>query len=493
LDWVLANRAAYNIRAVNMSFGEANSYHTANCGDNAFLRNAFSQPFAAMRQARIMPVIAAGNFAVTGATVSGGVITGGTFRDGIAWPACTAGAVAVGATYDSTFSTTLNWGGAASPTCSDASPPADTIACISQDSAQLDVLAPGARIVAGGRNMSGTSQATPHVSGAVAVLAQANPTATADQMESFIKTSAVTVTDSRAGSPGRSHPRLDLPSALRAAVPVPNDNRSAATSLAGWGGRLEQLTWAASSEPGEPAHAGSAAGASVWFTWTAPRPGNAVFSTAGSEFDTLVAVYAPGSATALASANGTGASLVQVGVNAGDVLHIAVDGDRSAVTGLSGTGRLRLTWNLPNDNFAQAWPIFPGVAEAGSNINATREIGEPHHCSDTFATASVWYRWTAAASGTARMRASGQYLLCVAVYRSAGAASPPPALGQLVGVASGADDSGPPIDFTFTATAGSTYWIAVDGVSVETGCSPTTGQCNYTTPSGTFRLELAAQ
>jgi hypothetical protein len=41
---------------------------------------------------------------------------------------------------------------------------------------------------------------------------------------------------------GRSHPRLDLLAAMRAPVPVPNDSRSAARVLPGWGGLLTQTT-----------------------------------------------------------------------------------------------------------------------------------------------------------------------------------------------------------------------------------------------------------
>jgi len=44
-------------------------------------------------------------------------------------------------------------------------------------------------------------------------------------------------------------------------------------------------------EPGEPRHAGTDSTRSVWWTWTAPITGSFALSTAGSTFDTLVAVY----------------------------------------------------------------------------------------------------------------------------------------------------------------------------------------------------------
>src|SRR5439155_3299980 len=47
----------------------------------------------------------------------------------------------------------------------------------------------------------------------------------------------------------------------------------------------------ATSEPDEPKHAGKTGGSSVWMSWTAPGSGIATFSTLGSTFDTLLAVY----------------------------------------------------------------------------------------------------------------------------------------------------------------------------------------------------------
>jgi hypothetical protein len=47
----------------------------------------------------------------------------------------------------------------------------------------------------------------------------------------------------------------------------------------------------ASLESGEPLHGGKPGGKSIWYTWTPPGTGIATFSTAGSGFDTLMAVY----------------------------------------------------------------------------------------------------------------------------------------------------------------------------------------------------------
>jgi hypothetical protein len=47
----------------------------------------------------------------------------------------------------------------------------------------------------------------------------------------------------------------------------------------------------ASSEPGEPRHAGKVGGRSIWYKWFAPDNGIVTFETTGSSFDTLLAVY----------------------------------------------------------------------------------------------------------------------------------------------------------------------------------------------------------
>jgi hypothetical protein len=472
LDWVLNNRSARNIRAVNMSFGNRRTYYTSECGDQLFWRNPYSIVFLTLRQAGTLPVVAAGNDAAAM----------GSFTDGLAYPACTAGAVAVGAVYSS------NQGPMAWASCTDSATTADQFTCFSQDSPLVDVIAPGASITAAGNTQGGTSQAAPHVAGAFAVLAAARPFSTADELESFVKTSPTTLTDPRTG---RTHPRLDLAAAVRAAAPVPNDDRAAARTLTGWGGQLDQTTWTATKEGGEQNHAGNPGGASVWFRWTATQAGTAVFATAGSDFDTLLAAYRDTGTTLVTLAEnddvaGTGLqSLVSFPVSAGDTVLVAVDGKR-LTSGFPVGGRLHLSWNLPNDNFAGALPITQGGTIGGANIGATQEAGEPMHCGDTYATASVWYRWLGVA-GTMRVQATSTQFLCVAVYHST---LTTPTFGQLGPVADGVYDSPYPIDFTFPVVSGMQYWIAVDGISVETGCNPVTGQCNWTTPTGTFTLTL---
>ncbi len=102
----------------------------------------------------------------------------------------------------------------------------------------------------------------------------------------------------------------------------------------------------ASKEPGEPNHAGKPGGKSVWLRWIAPASGIATFSTLGSTFDTLLAVYTGttiASLTAVAADEDRGGFLTsQTAFNAvaGTEYSIAVDGFAGA------SGNIVLSWSL---------------------------------------------------------------------------------------------------------------------------------------------------
>ncbi len=476
LNWVLASRYAHNIVAVNMSWGKAD-YFLGNCTTPSPFHGAFQ----ALRQARTMPIVAAGNHA----------FRGGSFRQGVSRPACVPGAIAVGGTYPATNTT----GDEKWADCTDTAPVmVDTMPCSSASGPRLDVLAPGANIQSLGINRNGTSVAAPHVAALSAILSSINPYASAHQLETQLKTSSVFVADQRTIE---VHPRLNFPDAIRAAAPVPNDSRANPLALTTWSGRTSQTTWAATKEPGEADHGGNAGGASAWFRWMPDRDATVEFSTIGSDFNTLLAVYrveSNGSSTLLGEDDDSGpsnaeTSIVTVQVRAGETIEIAADGFRHPGIAFPRTGHLRLNWNLPNDNLKDAMPFFSyGSSQFGANIAATKQYGEPHHCDDLFSGASVWYAWSPTADGPARVRASGSQMYCVHVYETPSTVSNPD-FSALTSVGWGVDDQGYPIDFTFQARSGKSYWIAVDGVSIETVCTPT-GQCYYTTPTGTFTLRL---
>jgi hypothetical protein len=198
INFTVANQATYNVRAMNLSLASGNDYQASQCSEGT---NPYVAAFAGARAVGITPVVAAGNDA----------FSGGTYHIGIAHPACTPGAVSVGAVYDSNVGT-QSWG-QAPDTCTDSTTAADMITCFSQTASYLTLLGPGAMIVAAGITMGGTSQASPHVAGAAAVLAGVNPAATVTTIQSALSTTGPLVFDPLINM---NFHRLDLPAAIAA-------------------------------------------------------------------------------------------------------------------------------------------------------------------------------------------------------------------------------------------------------------------------------------
>jgi uncharacterized repeat protein (TIGR01451 family)/uncharacterized delta-60 repeat protein len=123
-----------------------------------------------------------------------------------------------------------------------------------------------------------------------------------------------------------------------------NDNFANATSIAGIAGSTSGTSASATKESGEPLHAGDAGGGSVWFYWTAPVNGHVTFTTAGSGFDTLLAVYtgsAVNSLTPIAADDDSGpgsTSSLTFSAVAGTIYRIAIDGFGGA------RGNYSLSW-----------------------------------------------------------------------------------------------------------------------------------------------------
>ncbi|HEU5063757.1 MAG TPA: PKD domain-containing protein [Solirubrobacterales bacterium] len=223
----------------------------------------------------------------------------------------------------------------------------------------------------------------------------------------------------------------------------------------------------ASKETGEGDHAGEPGGASVWFSWTAAESGPVTLATCASEgLDPALAVYSGGSLAALApvAAAGGGAprpcsagdAAVRFEAAAGTTYRIAVDGEE----GSEGTFGLKLVTreNAPaNDAFDAARQVSGGLPRylSGSNLDASREAGEPEHAGGPGA-ASVWYSWTADANGKAQVQVCGSSLgePLLGVYTGS-------TLAALTEVGSGAPGGCGSVEFE--AAAGTTYRIAVDG------------------------------
>ncbi|MBA3866594.1 MAG: PPC domain-containing protein [Solirubrobacterales bacterium] len=124
-----------------------------------------------------------------------------------------------------------------------------------------------------------------------------------------------------------------------------------------------------------------------------------------------------------------------------------------------------------NDDFANASVLSPTlpVTGSGSNQEATKEAGEPDHAGDPGGH-SVWHSWTPTVSGPVGISTPGcfnSFPALVAVYTGS-------AVNALTPVA-GNQGLPTPVCFgesaevEFTASAGTTYWIAIDGRSGAQG------------------------
>ena len=113
----------------------------------------------------------------------------------------------------------------------------------------------------------------------------------------------------------------------------------------------------ATSEPSEPNHAGETVRRSVWWKFTAQETVSLALGTAGSDFDTVLAVYKGASLTNLSivatndDANGQLTSSVLFRAIAGETYFVAVDGVDAAV------GSIHLGLGLAGSTEVPAWEL----------------------------------------------------------------------------------------------------------------------------------------
>lgn len=181
IDWLVANQAVLNVKIINMSLG--GGAYRGECDQADANTMLFAKAVNAARQAGITLFAAAGNDGYT---------------DQLMLPACLSGVLAVGNIYD-VPGAGYNWGVCADPVVAE-----DQVACSSNSSAKLDLLAPGVQIMAAGLGgsttvKSGTSMSSPHAAAAAALMLEAQPDLTPDQVEATMKSTGVPVRDQRNG------------------------------------------------------------------------------------------------------------------------------------------------------------------------------------------------------------------------------------------------------------------------------------------------------
>jgi hypothetical protein len=257
---------------------------------------------------------------------------------------------------------------------------------------------------------------------------------------------------------------------LHSATAATNDSFAARAALTGSSASVAASTIVATRESGEPTHGGPGS-RSVWWTWTAPDNGTLNLSTVGSTFDTLLSIYTGTAVAALTriaaddDSGGDFTSSLSTAVTRGTVYQIAVDGFGAA------DGRARLSLGFlaagarpANDNFASRAALSGSpVTLVTSSLGGTKETGEPNHAG-SYGGSSLWWSWTAPGDGGVSVSTEGSnFDTVLAVYTGTSFTALSPVA---------ADDDGGENNtsrVSFSARAGTTYMIAVDGYNRAAG------------------------
>jgi subtilisin family serine protease len=438
-DMAIAN-PAWNIRSVNMSIGGGS--YTEYCDSN---NSGFRDVLNRLRTRKISTVVAAGNEYQSSAMSS---------------PGCYSSVYSVAATNRL----------------------GDTIAYYSNISSVTRLFGPGGDVYNGGGVVSsvlgslyeayqGTSMATPHVAGAIAALATKFPGTDISVIEDALRRTGVSVTDTRVTG-GFTLPRMRVDAAatfLQAPTIPPQDAWSKAKSITAANRVYMGSTTGATRESGEPTNGSSSAG-SIWYKIKLPTTQKLTLSTFGSNFDTVLSVYTGSAVNALTlknqNDNGGAAgelwSRVTFLAQANVTYSVAIVAKSASKPGIV---RFSVIGLPANDDFAAARTVSVSstalTLASGTNVNATIQTGEPL----ASRAASVWWKFTAPVAGSftidtigSALPNGGSFDTVLGVYTGS-------AVNALTQVAFNDDAVGSASRVTFTATQGTTYYVAVAGYS----------------------------
>jgi hypothetical protein len=207
---------------------------------------------------------------------------------------------------------------------------------------------------------------------------------------------------------------------------------------------------------------------SVWYTWTPSANVQARIRVCNSDFGARLGVYSGNAVNALTRVmpavpiNQQPFCSLRFNAVMGTTYRIAVGGSQEDT---EGNFNLDIHVFTPpaNDNFADAQQLRAAlpVSMSGSTIDAGAETGEPSHDGDLGPEASVWYRWTPSSGGPVSIdTCASDFDALIGVHTGS-------ALNALtrVSTSDGGPGCGGPFGgkLTMDVTAGTTYFIAVDG------------------------------
>jgi hypothetical protein len=287
-------------------------------------------------------------------------------------------------------------------------------------------------------SFNGTSSAAPHVAGAIALLAGAVPTASAEK----IKEALLTSSDAVPSLAGRvmCHGRLNVARAL-ARLSKPNP-LPVVTHMEPAGAVMRTNSIVVTfSQPMNPASLEAA------FTITPPVSGAFHWSQDLRQLD-FVAAFAR--ADHEVEITGMAESA------AGHKLDANLDGTNNPAESFS----WRFGFPVANDHFAEAQTIV-GLSGTvpGTTHRASPEANEPDHADNLWSATSVWFHWVAPEDGVFIFEtATSSFDTLLAVYQGG-------SLVILVEVASNDNAEQTRSRVSFEAQSGARYSIAVAGKS----------------------------